>query len=159
DGSVIATGPLSASASTATGRADSSSSLATISIFAGEITVDRVQASAAVSAKNGKVTGGFAGTGVVGLFALGPTATRGRLPRADWGYLTLRSTDVDTTSGFAGTVTALDIQLTAAHGGLPAGSEIQLGYAAAGVGAPGAPPVATAKPAAKTRGLPAGPLP
>jgi murein DD-endopeptidase MepM/ murein hydrolase activator NlpD len=159
DGSVIATGPISASASTTAGRAGSSSSVATVSIFAGEITVDAVRASATAATKHGKATGSFAGTSVGGLLALGRTATRGRLPLADWGYLTLQSPSVDKTAGFRDSVTALDIHLTAAHGGLPAGSEIQLGYAEAGVGNPGAPPVARSKPAQKAQAVSAGPLP
>ena len=91
-------------------------------------------ASAAATTVAAGANGSFDGTGVVGLRALGKTATRGRLALGDWGYLTLQSTGVDTTApptgaGYRGFVTAVDVHLTAPHGGLPAGSEIQLGHA------------------------------
>ncbi len=162
DGSVILTGQANASAETTIGRqarATASSSVELVSIFGGEITADSVTASVTATTSRSGANGSFDGTGVAGLHALGKTATKGRLVLADWGYLTLQSSAVDTSApseaaGDRGFVTAVDIHLTAPHGGLPAGSEIQLGHVEADVQtAPGAIPAARLPPA------PGAPLP
>jgi murein DD-endopeptidase MepM/ murein hydrolase activator NlpD len=165
DGSVILTGRTTAGAETKVGRratATASSGVEVVSIFQGEITAESVTASASATTGASSANGSFAGTGVVGLLALGKPATKGRLALGDWGYLTLQSSGVDTSApqaaaGYRGFVTAVDVRLTAPHGGLPAGSEIQLGHAEVDVQtAPGSiRPVAL--PAAP--GAPLGPLP
>ena len=165
NGSVIITGRTTANAGTKIGRqanATASSGVETISIFQGEITAESVTARAAGTTAVSGATGSFDGTGVVGLRALGKTATDGRLALGGWGYLTLQSSGVDTTApsraaGYRGFITAIDVHLTAPHGGLPAGSEIQLGHVEVDVQtAPGAIP-AVALPAAP--GAPRGPMP
>ncbi len=165
DGSVIVTGQAQANAAAKVEReasASASSGVASVSIFGGEITVDTITARASATTGASDATGSFDGTGVVGLQALGKTATDGRLPLADWGYLTLHASGVDTSAprgavGYRGFVTAVDVRLTAAHGGLPAGSEIELGHAEVDVQtAPGAIPVV---PLPEAPGAPLGPLP
>ena len=165
DGSVIVTGQTTANAQTQIrrqARANAASGVESVSIFQGEITVQSVTASATATTGVSSAHGNFDGTGVVGLLALGKTATKGRLALGDWGNLTLQSSGFDTSApraaaGYRGFITAVDIRLTAPHGGLPAGSEIQLGYAEVNVQtALGAVP-AIALPAAP--GAPLGPLP
>jgi len=162
DGSVVLTGQATASAETKIGRharAAASSGVEVVSIFGGEITADSVTASVTATTTRAGASGSFEGTAVAGLHALGKTATKGRLTLADWGYLTLQSSGVDTSApsqaaGYRGFVTAVDIHLTAPHGGLPAGSEIQLGHVEVDVQtAPGAIP-AVALPAATGAPLP-----
>ena len=165
DASVIITGQATANAKTKIGRqasARASSGVEAVSIFQGEITAESVTASATAITGASSANGSFDGTGVVGLRALGKTASKGRLALGDWGYLTLQSTGIDTSApraaaGYRGFVTAVDVHLTAPHGGLPAGSEIQLGHVEVDVQtAPGSIP-AVALPAAP--GAPLRPLP
>jgi murein DD-endopeptidase MepM/ murein hydrolase activator NlpD len=137
DGSIITTGPITASASTTIGQnavAQAQADLSNVSIFQGDITVTAILARANATTSSAGAQGGFGASSVLGLQALGETATFGRLALGDWGYLTIDNEGIDTSapvgaSGFHGFVTELDIVLNAAHGGLPAGSEIQLGYA------------------------------
>ena len=137
NGSVIKTGAISASASTTVGRnaqAKAGADISNVSIFGGDITVSAILARANANTGSSGAQGGFDTSGVIGLQALGESATFGRVSLADWGYLTIDNEGIDTSapagaSGFHGFVTELDIELNAAHGGLPAGSEIALGYA------------------------------
>jgi murein DD-endopeptidase MepM/ murein hydrolase activator NlpD len=157
DGSVIVTGAINATAETAvtkTARAGSTSGASNISIFEGEITVDSVSGHASAATGSGTAGGGFGGTGLVHLQALGREHAFGRAALADWGYLTIAPHTVDHSAprglkGFDGIAVGLDVHLTAAHGGLPAGSEIQVGYAEAGA--------VTAPPPGANTGL--GPMP
>ena len=152
DGSVVTTGAITASASTAAGRSATStatSQVQSLSVFGGEITAATVKGSAHGSTSGRTARGDFSGTVVSGLSALGAAVSagpNGRVTLGDWGYLVTLEQGTDKSSGaggaqgYQGFVTALSIHLTAAHGALPAGSEIQVGYAEASVEASVAPP-------------------
>jgi murein DD-endopeptidase MepM/ murein hydrolase activator NlpD len=136
DGSVILTGATRA-ASTAraakTATAASTASASNISIFDGEITADSASAHATAATGPGTAGGGFTGTRVVHLQALGRSHAYGRAVLGDWGFLTISSHTVDRTAdpgvkSFDGVSIGFDVHLSAAHGGLPAGSDIQVGY-------------------------------
>jgi murein DD-endopeptidase MepM/ murein hydrolase activator NlpD len=152
DGSVISTGPASASASTTIGDtnavAQASADVSSIRIFNGEITVDAVAARAQSGAQAGGAAGDFSGTGVSNLQALGQSASSGQVALADWGYVTVGGETVDTSApegGHAhrGQVTALIVHVNVDHGGLPAGSEIQIGHAETAAETPPPPPQPT----------------
>ncbi len=136
NGSVITAGASSASVSTTVGRnaqAKAGADISNVSIFGGEITVSAILARANANTGAAGAQGSFDTSGVIGLQALGESATFGRVSLGNWGYLTIDNEGIDTSapagaSGFHGFVTELDIELNAAHGGLPAGSEIALGY-------------------------------
>jgi murein DD-endopeptidase MepM/ murein hydrolase activator NlpD len=152
DGSVVTTGPITASASSDSGSsaaASSTSQVQSLSVFGGEITAATVKGAARGSTRGRTARGDFTGTTIASLNVLGSAvsvAPNGRVPLADWGYLVTLEQGTDTSSGaggaqgFHGFVTALAIHLTAPHGPLPAGSEIQVGYSEAGVQASVAPP-------------------
>jgi murein DD-endopeptidase MepM/ murein hydrolase activator NlpD len=152
DGSVVTTGPITASASSDSGRsatAASTSEVQSLSVFGGEITAATVKGAARGSTRGRLARGDFTGTTIASLDVLGSAvsvAPNGRVPLADWGYLVTLEQGTDTSAGaggaqgFHGFVTALAIHLTAPHGSLPAGSEIQVGYSEAGVQASVAPP-------------------
>jgi murein DD-endopeptidase MepM/ murein hydrolase activator NlpD len=143
DGSIVSTGALTATASTATGshRASSkgTSELATLSIFGGEITADRISIQATAHAGPRVAAGEASATGITGLVVLGqPVAVTPnlRVPLANWGVATVleRSDMTKYPAGITShgvVTTALDIRLTADHGGLVAGSRIEIGYAQA----------------------------
>jgi murein DD-endopeptidase MepM/ murein hydrolase activator NlpD len=156
DGSVVVTGGYAASttskaAKTATAQAAASAS--NISLFDGEITLGSAGAHAVAATTGGRPGGGFAGTGVSSLQALGRPHAFGRATLGDWGYLVISAHKGErTTQGgskvYDGISIALDVHLTAPHGGLPAGSEIQIGYAASSAAtAPPAVPEAGPQPA------------
>ena len=148
DGSVVRTGSLNTSATSAAGAAATSSAsgeIQAVSLFGGEITASSIVAKASGATRGHSASGSLARSFVSGLTVLGAgasTSPGARTALADWGYLiTLeQGTDASSSTGgaqaFHGFVTALDIHLTAPHGGLPAGSEIQIGYAEASVQAP-----------------------
>jgi murein DD-endopeptidase MepM/ murein hydrolase activator NlpD len=147
DGSVVITGGISASTDVTlkkTAAVDATAKASNISLFNGEITADSVSGHAAAAASSGRAGGGFGGTAVSGLQALGRPHAFGRANLGDWGYLVIaahsatRSSELGT-KGYDGFSIALDVHLTAPHGGLPAGAEIQLGYAQASAKTP--PPV------------------
>src|SRR2546423_3533447 len=143
DGSVLTTGPISVSASTdvaANARSTASSSVGSLSLFGGEVTVGSISAHATGSTSGQSATGSLGGSSVTGLTVGGvaqSASPNGRVALADWGYaITLEQAEVRsarTTQSYRGYVTALDIHLTADHGGLTAGSEILIGYAEAWV--------------------------
>jgi murein DD-endopeptidase MepM/ murein hydrolase activator NlpD len=143
DGSVLTTGPISVSASTAVAanaRSTASSSVGSLSLFGGEVTVASISAHATGSTSGQTATGSLGGSSVTGLTVGGvaqSASPNGRVALADWGYaITLEQAEVrsaGTTQSYRGYVTALDIHLTADHGGLTAGSEILIGYAEAWV--------------------------
>jgi murein DD-endopeptidase MepM/ murein hydrolase activator NlpD len=152
DGSVVTTGPISASTSSDSGNsgvAASTSQVQSVSIFGGEITAATVKGAAHGSTRGRAARGDFAGATVSSLTVLGAAAAvapNGRVELGDWGYLVTleQGTDVSSgargTQGFHGFVTALSVHLTAPHGALPAGSEIRIGYAEANVQASVPPP-------------------
>src|SRR3954447_21155576 len=164
DGSVLTTGSLTASASTAVtanARASASSTVNTLSIFGGEITATTVTGRARGATSGLTANGNLSGAAVTGLSVGGvaqPVVQNGRVALGDWGTaITLEQAEVsagqDKTQSYRGYVAALDIHLTAAHGGLPADTEILVGYAEAWVQAgkpapklPKAPGKATVKP-------------
>src|SRR5437773_3893140 len=141
DGSVLTTGPVSVSASTNVGtnaRSIASSSVSTLSLFAGEVTASSIAGHANASTSGQSATGSLAGAAVSGLTVGGVAqgaSPNGRVALGDWGYaITLEQAEVrsaGTTPSYRGYVTGLDIHLTADHGGLSAGSEILVGYAEA----------------------------
>src|SRR6266550_1747852 len=151
DGSVLTTGPISVSASTnvaADARSTASSSVGSLSLFGGEVTVSSISAHATGSTSGQTATGSLGGSSVTGLAVggVGQSASpNGRVALGDWGYaITLEQAEVRSAGGaqsYRGYVTALDIHLTADHGGLTAGSEILVGYAEAWVQAAKAAPV------------------
>jgi murein DD-endopeptidase MepM/ murein hydrolase activator NlpD len=172
DGSVLTTGPLSASASTNVAdnaRSTAASSVSSLSLFGGEVTAASVSGHAQGTTSGQTATGSLSGAAVTGLTVGGvaqATSPNGRVTLGDWGYaITLEQAEVrpaaDKTQSYRGYVTGLDIHLTTDHGGLPAGSEILVGYAEAWVQA-GTPapviPVAPGKPTEK-KAKPAEPKP
>jgi murein DD-endopeptidase MepM/ murein hydrolase activator NlpD len=152
DGSVISTGPTSATASATIGNtnavAQAAADVSAIRIFGGEITADAVGAHVQSGAQAAGAAGDFTGTGVTNLQALGQTATSGRVALADWGYAVVNEQAVDTSApagahGHKGSVMALIVHLNVDHGGLPAGSEIQIGFAQAAAQTTPPPPATT----------------
>lgn len=137
-GSVIVTGRIRASARVKAARTASGSATgaaSNISIFNGEITADSASASATAATENGRAGGGFSGTGVVHLQALGRAHAFGKAGLGDWGYLTIAPHSVDRAAvpgskAYSAVSMALEVTLTARHGGLPAGTRIEVGYAA-----------------------------
>lgn len=153
DGSVLKTGAITASSATtrtATATATAEADVSSVSIFGGEITAAAVTARASATTGGPVPDGAFTQSGVVGLSALGQTATAGEVTLADWGYASIGEQGIDTSAptgaqGWNGFVTELHVHLDAAHGGLPAGSDIEIGFAAAEVQtAATAPPQPTA---------------
>jgi hypothetical protein len=139
DGSVLTSGSVTSSAAadpSQTATASASAEVTDLSLFGGEVTVQRVDAKVSATADAAKGTGDFTGTGVTGI---GGSAVVGN-QLGNWGVLTIGAgtgapTDTTTAHAWQGSVIALDIKLTVDHGGLPAGSEIMVGYAAANVNA------------------------
>ena len=117
--------------------ATASTDLTGISLFGGEITVDRLSARASAKATNGTATGDALGTAIGNLVVLGQAVAAApnlRVPLGDWGQAVLLESQAahGTTLGVASfrqTMTAIDITLTADHGGLPAGTRIEIGRA------------------------------
>jgi len=161
DGSVLTTGPLSVSASTNVGtnaRSIASSSVSSLSLFGGEVTVASIAGHANASTSGESATGSLAGAAVSG-FTVGGVAQaaspNGRVALGDWGYaITLEQAEVRSPAGktqsYRGYVTGLDIHVTVDHGGLPAGSEILVGYAESWAQAGTPPPVLPAAPGKTT---------
>jgi hypothetical protein len=149
DGTIISTGTITSTASavtTPTSFASSSTEVATIALFGGEVTIERVDAKVTASVGKSAGTGDFTGTAVTGV--AGSAVAGNQL--GNWGTLTLGTGTGETITGngaygWHGSVPALDIKLTLDHGGLPAGTEILIGYAAASVQSPQ--PEATPAPA------------
>ena len=137
DGSVLTSGSVTSSAAadpSQTATASASAEVTDLSLFGGEVTVQRVDAKVNATAASTGGTGDFTGTAVTGI---GGSAVVGN-QLGDWGILTIGAgvgapADSAAAHAWRGSVTALDIKLTADHGGLPVGSEIMIGFAAADV--------------------------
>jgi murein DD-endopeptidase MepM/ murein hydrolase activator NlpD len=130
--------------------AEGQSTIASLSLFGGEIKADRIIVTAEASATSRSASGSVDQSSITNLVVSGqPTdvVPNGRVALGDWGYvLTLVRTETGGdpgTKGYHGTITALDVHLSADHGGLPAGTEIQIGYADATAQASPTPPVTT----------------
>jgi murein DD-endopeptidase MepM/ murein hydrolase activator NlpD len=158
DGSVLTTGPVTASASASAGEstatATAASEVASLTLFGGEITVGQVVGRAAANARPGEGTGTIDGTAVVGLTVAGTPVEAlpgARVTLGDWGYaLVVVRGEAPTADGYRGFVTALDVHVTSDHGGLPAGSEILIGYAEAAAQAKAGPPAPITSPTTTT---------
>ena len=157
DGSIVASGALTASASTGMGQASAaagaSSEVQALSLFGGEISAATVVARASAEATSRGASGDLSGASVTGLVVLGQAidspAPGSRIALGDWGYaLVLAQGSAPASNGHRGFVTALEIHLSADHGGLPAGSAIYVGFAEASV--------AASPPAKQPAGPPAG---
>lgn len=141
-----------ASAEDSVAAASASAEVQTLSLFGGEITAERVAASAKADAQAGQATGDLSGAAVTNLVVGGAavdTSTPGaRVALGDWGTaIVLAQGSQNTTNGYRGFVTALELHLNVDHGGLPAGTSVYVGYAeAAAAAAP--PPKETAGPPA-----------
>jgi murein DD-endopeptidase MepM/ murein hydrolase activator NlpD len=142
----------------AVGRAVSS--VASVSLFGGEITADSVDLRAVAHASATRAGGTLADSALANVVVLGQAVTPAvntRVPLADWGYAVLLEQatvrqNTSTRRGHRGFVTAIHVHLTADHGGLPAGAEIYVGYAEAAATAlksspPPSPPSTPAPPA------------
>ena len=148
DGSVVTTGAVTASASASadgsTAAASASSEISSVSLFGGELSIERVVARARADAGNGAARGSTSESAVVGMTVGGvPVEAVGQVLLGDWGVVTpLSSAEAPDEGAFRGSVTALEIRLSLEHGGLPAGSQILIGYAEAAAGSGAPPPVA-----------------
>lgn len=155
---LVTTGALTSSASSSSddtsARASASAEVQALSLFNGEITAERVVASAKAEARDGAGKGDLSGASVAGLAVAGAvvdTSTAGaRVALGDWGYaIVLAQGSSSAANGYRGFVTALEIHLNVDHGGLPAGTSVYVGYAeAAAAAAP--PPKEPAGPPATT---------
>ena len=134
DGSVAAaqSSAVNTTASASDGTASATTTVSGISLFAGEITADTVQA----SVSSAGTIGDLGDSTVSNLAVAGaPVAVsaNARIPLADWGYAVVLSESTAKGAASApswrGTVTGLIIHLVVDHGGLSAGSEIRIGYA------------------------------
>jgi murein DD-endopeptidase MepM/ murein hydrolase activator NlpD len=146
DGAVVS-GRSSATARAGAGGGSSSaagsSSVRSVSLFGGDITVDAVSVSGSAQASGSGANGDLSASSLSNLVVLGEPVRAGqntRVPLGDWGYaITLETAVVRSSTprrGYRGFVTGLHVVLTAAHGGLPAGTEIMVGYAEAAASAP-----------------------
>jgi murein DD-endopeptidase MepM/ murein hydrolase activator NlpD len=168
DGSVVVTGKIAAAAAAkakTSATSSASAAVANLSLFNGEITAASAAARGTAAVVSGRAGGGFSGTGVSGLQALGRPHAFGRARLGDWGYLVItahgssRATENGVKS-YDGYSAGFEVHLTTGHGGLPAGTEIQVAYAA--VGAQTAPPAvveAGPEPADAPALLPSSPAP
>src|SRR4051794_31537712 len=92
DGSIVATGPVTASVTAATGAhaavASASSEVGAISLFGGEVTIERVAGRAVANADSGNATVSTAGSAVSGLVVAGAPVEppAGQVQLGDWGY-------------------------------------------------------------------------
>ena len=144
DGSIVQVDSTTANATaTATGGAASGTAtteLDGIQLFGGEISIERLVASAIASATPEEANGTTDQT-VVGVVTYLDQpieiSTNGRVELGDWGYIqTLVSTASGGDSGaqeWHQSMRALDLHVSADHGGLLAGSEIVIGWADASV--------------------------
>src|SRR6266542_97311 len=137
DGSALTSGSVTSRAAAdppETPTASAGAQVTDLSLFGGEVTVQRVNANVTAAASADGARGEFNGTGVTGI---GGSAVVGD-QLGDWGRLRLgngvgKSSDTSAWHAWQGSVAALDIKLVADRGGLPAGSEIIVGYATARV--------------------------
>jgi murein DD-endopeptidase MepM/ murein hydrolase activator NlpD len=124
------------------GRA--ATSVSSVSLFDGEITVDSIDLHATAQASASAAGGSLATSSLAGLTILGtalsPTVNA-RVPLGDWGYAVVLEQAVvrENTSmrrGQRDFVVGVHVHVSADHGGLPAGTEIFVGYAEAAATAP-----------------------
>jgi murein DD-endopeptidase MepM/ murein hydrolase activator NlpD len=157
DGSIVRASSVTASAFTVPGAkpsANSSSEVAGVTLFNGEITASTVTAKARVDADPSGASGNTTGSQVVGLTLFGAAVGVGpgaRFNLGDWGYLATLGQAASPTSkggakGYVVSEAAFIVHLNLDHGGLPAGSEILVGYADATAEALPPPPKPRAKP-------------
>jgi murein DD-endopeptidase MepM/ murein hydrolase activator NlpD len=119
------------------GRA--ATSVASVSLFGGELTADSVDVSATSHASATGAGGRLSDSALSNVVVLGQAVTpaaNARIPLADWGYAVLLEQAVvrqnaSMRRGHRGFVTGIHVHLTAEHGGLPKGTEIYVGYAEA----------------------------
>ena len=137
--SIAARSPAGAGASAAA----ASSSVRSISLFGGEVTVDGVFVKGSAQASGSGANGDLSASSLSNLVVLDESVQTGqnvRVRLGNWGYaVTLETAVVRTRSprfGFRGFVTGLHVVLTADHGGLPKGTEIMVGYAESAASAP-----------------------
>jgi murein DD-endopeptidase MepM/ murein hydrolase activator NlpD len=171
DGSIVATGPVTASVTATAGdhaaSASAASEATSVSLFGGEVTVERAVGRAVAGALAGDASGSTEGSTLVGLVVAGTPvdAPAGQIVLGDWGTAdVLVEGSATEGGGHRGFATALAVRLTADHAGLPAGTEILVGHveASASAAAPPqpAPPRAVTPPtAAQTPPLRTLPLP
>jgi hypothetical protein len=137
DGSLVTTGSLTSSAgadATQTATATASAEVSAISLFGGEIAIDKVTGRLNARAGPDSSTGDFAGTGSSGI---GGTAVAANTA-SEWasfsvGTTTGGSADTASTKGWRGSGTGFVVRLTADHNGYPAGTTIEFAYVEAGV--------------------------
>jgi hypothetical protein len=105
-----------------------------VALFAGEITVDSLDARASVAAGSANASANVSASALTGLTVLGQLITPSSnvvIPLADWGSLELLGSIVETVQepprSAKATVTAIRVTLNADHGGLLAGSTIEIG--------------------------------
>ena len=134
DGSVVSAQSTSvdATASAPDGTASVTTTISGLSVFAGEITADAVQASVSSAGTIGDL-GDSTLTNLVMLGVPVATAANTKIQLADWGYAVVLSESIKKgpapAPSWRGTVTGLVIHLDEDHDGLSAGSEIRIGYA------------------------------
>jgi murein DD-endopeptidase MepM/ murein hydrolase activator NlpD len=141
------------------------STVRTVSLFGGEITVGALSLRATAEAAPTRAGGGLTGSWLADVRILGEPVRPGpnaRVPLADWGYVVLLEQAVS--RGPAARVSrrtlvsGLHVHLTAEHGGLPAGTQIVIGHAEAAASAPRPqPPAAAPPPAPPPAGVPLAP--
>jgi murein DD-endopeptidase MepM/ murein hydrolase activator NlpD len=127
-------------------RGWAASTLRTVSLFGGEITVGAMSTKATAEVTPRRSRGGLGGSWLAEVTILGESVNPGvnvRVPLADWGYVVLLEQAVirQTSRGYGRrtVVSGLHVHLTAEHGGLPAGAEIIVGYAEAAAHMPRTP--------------------
>ena len=144
-GTLVSTQAIAASASAdalgAQASASASSEIQAVSLFGGEITVERVLARARAEAAPGSATGDLSEASLTRLTVAGreieEVQAGARVPLGDWGYaIVLAQGAAPGENGFRGFVTALEVHLNLEHAGLPAGSAVYVGYAEAAAAAP-----------------------
>ena len=134
DGSVVTaqSTTVNTTASAPDGTASATTTVSGISLFAGEITADTVQASVSSAGTIGDL-GDSTVSNLVVAGAPAAVSVNARIPLADWGYAVVLSESTvkgaASSPSWRGTVSGLIIHLAADHGGLLAGSEIRIGYA------------------------------
>jgi murein DD-endopeptidase MepM/ murein hydrolase activator NlpD len=132
-------------------RADSwgSSTVRSVSLFGGEITIGAVSTKATASATAKGAQGTLSGSWLAEVQIFGEkvrATSNARVQLGDWGYAVLLEQAVVRDSPRIGRrtlVTGIHVYLTKAHGGLPAETEILVGYAEAAASVPRPKPAQT----------------
>jgi murein DD-endopeptidase MepM/ murein hydrolase activator NlpD len=137
DGSLLTTGSLTASATAdpaQTATAGASAEVSGISLFGGEITIEKASAKVSASAGAGESTGDFGGTGTTGIGGTA-AATVGEWATIGVSASTGGPANTGSTKAWRGSTTAFVLRLTVDHGGFPAGTTVEIGYAETNVSA------------------------